>query len=300
MKLIIHQCTTCRKFEGRPYLAPPPPPLPRFRVKEEPPFTYTGVDFAGPLYVKSNDAVKSNKVWICLYTCCVVRAVHLDVVPDMTTSAFLRSVKCFTARRGLPQKFISDNGKTFTAAAKIIRAVMNHRDVQLHLANAGVEWCFNIERAPWWGGVFERLVRSTKHCLKKMIGRAKLTYDELLTALTEVEMILNSRPLSYISSDDLEEPLTPAHFLTGRRVMSVPDSLCCGEVDDDVQVTPTDLSKWIKYLNNVLNQFWKRWRDEYLLELCDIHRYRTGDPNAVPISIGDIVLVQATRILEVG
>ena len=118
-----------------------------------------------------------------------------------------------------------------------------------------------------------------------MIGRAKLTYDELLTALTEVEMILNSRPLSYISSDDLEEPLTPSHFLTGRRVMSVPDSLCCGEVDDDVQVTPTDLSKRIKYLNKVLNQFWKRWRDEYLLELRDIHRYRTGDPNVCHASL---------------
>jgi len=79
----------------------------------------------------------------------------------------------------------------------------------------GLQWSFNLERAPWWGGMFERMVRSTKRCLRKSIGRSRLTYDELLTTLTEVEMILNSRPLSYISNDDIEEPLTPSHLIMG-------------------------------------------------------------------------------------
>lgn len=91
-----------------------------------------------------------------------------------------------------------------------------------------------MERAPWWGGLFERMVGLTKRCLRKMIGRAKLTYDELLTAIVEVEMILNSRPLTYVSPDDIEEPLTPAHFLTGRRLLSLPDTLCHSDEDDDV------------------------------------------------------------------
>ena len=91
-----------------------------------------------------------------------------------------------------------------------------------------------------------------------MIGIAKLNYDESLTAVTEVEMIINSRPLSYIS-DDLEEPLTPAHFLTGRQMLRVPDSLCYGqEADEDVQITPALLNKRMKHLNVVLNQFWKK------------------------------------------
>lgn len=111
---------------------------------------------------------------------------------------------------------ISDNGKTFKAAAKSLEKMMNHEEVQLHLSGVGIEWSFNVEKAPWWGGIFERMVRSTKRCLKKIVGRAKLSYDELLTAITEVEMIINSRPLTYLSSDDVEEPLTPAHFLTGR------------------------------------------------------------------------------------
>ena len=117
-----------------------------------------------------------------------------------------------------------------------------------------------------------------------MIGRAKLKYDELLTAVTEVELIINSRPLSYISPDDLKEPLMPAHFLTGRRLLSVPDSLCCGqEADEDVQITSAQLNKRMKHLNVVLNQFWKRWRDEYLLGLRDLHCYSVGDTSAVPI-----------------
>ena len=291
VRKILHRCTVCRKFEGKPCQAPPPPPLPAFRVKEEPPFTHTGVDYAGPLYIKSSKSGSSGKVWLCLYTCCVVRAVHLDIVPDMTTPAFLRSLKRFSSRRGLPKAFISDNGKTFKSAAKVIERVVTCPNVQSHLADLGVKWCFNIEKAPWWGGMFERLIRSAKRCLKKMIGRARLTYDELLTVVTEVESILNSRPLSYISCDDLDEPLTPSHFLTGRRIMSLPDGLHCQDLEDDVQMVPADLSRRMNHISGLLNQFWRRWKSEYLLELRDCHRYNTGKPDAKPVTKDDVVLI---------
>ena len=112
--------------------------------------------------------------------------------------------------------------------------------------------------------------------------------------MTEVEAIVNPRPLSFISSDDLEEPLTPSHLLIGRRALSLPDNLFYNgdEDDDDAEVNPSFLNKRLKYLSTILNRFWKRWRDEYLLELRDSHRYSSGDCSASEqISVGDIVVV---------
>jgi len=78
-----------------------------------------------------------------------------------------------------------------------------------------LEWSFSLEKAPWWGEIFERMIKAMKRCHKKTIGRANITYDELMTVITEVEMILNCHPLSHVSTEDIEEPLTPAHLLIG-------------------------------------------------------------------------------------
>ena len=128
----------------------------------------------------------------------------------------------------------------------------------------GIQWRFNIPRAPWWGGVFERLVRFTKRCLRKILGQAKFTYDELLTALVEIEMVLNSRPLTYISADDLEEPLTPSHLLIGRRLMNFPDHLLAANQEIESDDEDCRLNAHLKYLNQSLDSFWRRWRREYL------------------------------------
>jgi hypothetical protein len=274
IKSIIHRCCVCRRHEGKPYSAPPPPPLPTFRVEEAPPFSFTGVDFAGPLYVRGNGA--SKKVWICLYTCCVVRAIHLDLVPDLSTSAFLRCFRRFTARRGVPQRILSDNGKTFKAAAKAI---------------SEVNWIFNVPKAPWWGGVFERMVRCTKRCLRKILGQAKFSQDELLTAITEVEMVVNSRPLSYVSADDLEEPLTPSHLIVGRRLLNAPDHL--GHDPEDFELTPDILTRRAKYLSYIISRFWERWKKEYLVELREAHKQCGKNSKAPQVSVGDVVIIHS-------
>ena len=116
-----------------------------------------------------------KKVWICLFTCCVTRAVHLEIVPDLSADSFLRCFKRFTARRGIPHKMISDNGKTFKAAAKSISTALSSFVVQGYSANTGVQLSFNLEKVPWWGGLFERLIKSTKRCLRKTIGQARIT-----------------------------------------------------------------------------------------------------------------------------
>ena len=292
MKRILGECTTCKKFEGKPYRAPLPPPLPTFRVEESPPFAHTGVDFAGPLYVKKVDGT-TKKVWICLFTCCVTRGVHLDLVADLSTPTFLRCLKRFTARRGLPSKMISDNGKTFKAAAKVIQSILSHEDVRQYLSGLGVKWIFNLPKAPWWGGVFERLIQSTKRCLRKVIGQASFTYDELLTAVIEVEGVLNSRPLSYVSVDDLDEPLTPSHLVFGRRILSLPDHLCCQQEEEDFNAERSILTRRLVHVNKTLDRFWKRWKGEYLLELRESHRHHRGHAEPTPVSVGDVVIVHS-------
>ena len=165
-KQVIYHCILCRRFQGKSYKAPPPPPLPLMRVDEKPPFTYTGVDFAGPLYTRETLAATSRKVWLCLYTCCVTWAVHIELVTEMKATAFLRSFKRFTARRGVPVKMLSDNGKTFKAADKWIATVMKHPSVCSYWTENRISWRFNVEKAPWWGGVFEWMIQSMKTLLR--------------------------------------------------------------------------------------------------------------------------------------
>lgn len=288
VRSIIQRCAVCRTFEGRPYCSPAPPPLPEFRVSEAPPFSTTGVDFAGPLYIRTHDLVKSNKVWTCLYTCCVTRAVNIDIIPDMSTETFICSLKRFCARRGMPCRSISDNGKTFKAAAKVIKGIITDEEVKQYLSHISVKWLFNLAKAPWWGGVFERMVRSTKRCLRKTIGQARLSYDELLTAVTEVEAIINSRP-----------PRTSLLMiwrnlsLHCRQLLCLPDNLCCqGEIEDsDFQISANDLSRRVKHLNNTLNQFWRRWKHEYLIKLRESHQHNSSASTGTKIAVGDLVMV---------
>ena len=289
VRKLIGRCSICRRFEGKPYQAPPPPPLPEFRVRETPPFTATGIDFLGPLYVRTHE--KSEKVWVCLYTCCVTRAVHLDVVPTLTKEGFIRSFRRFTARRGVPSTIVSDNAGTFKAASREIKTMLRDPGIRRFFVGMNITWSFNLPKAPWWGGIFERLVKSTKRCLKKTVGGAQLTYEELLTVVAEVEMILNSRPISYVSTEDLQEPLTPSHLLTGRRLLSMPEQDIGNDIlDPEFSLNDKDLSRRMKHLSTLMNHFWTRWRDEYLMELRNSHRGK-NDNGKGTIRAGDIVVV---------
>ena len=307
VRSFIHQCVICRRYAVSSYKAPSAP-LPDFRVQQSHPFAAVGVDYAGPLMIKHHAVCthttcpahtsyrgKQNtytlcngKAWVCLFTCCVTRAVHLEVVTDLSSQSFLKCLKRFISRRGLPSRIVSDNGTTFKGAAKSIRAIMEHPEVQRFVSGANIKWTFNIERAPWWGGFFERMVQLMKRCLRKLVGQAKLTYEELTTGMAEVELILNSRPLTYMSSTDLDEPITPSHLILGRRLLDLPDYLCMNQEDEDYNSTYS-MSRRMKHLNTILNHFWSRWRREYLVELREGHR--RSCPDESNIANGDVVIV---------
>uniref|UniRef100_A0A1X7UJS9 Integrase catalytic domain-containing protein n=1 Tax=Amphimedon queenslandica TaxID=400682 RepID=A0A1X7UJS9_AMPQE len=134
-------------FVGLPYRASPPPPLPLFRVTEQPPFTLTGVDFAGPLLVRADHPLHAP--W--------------------EQKSFIRPFKRFTSRRGLPHKMISDNASSFKLAASVIKQVVTDPTILKYLSGLRVEWCNYLKKAPWLGGIYEGIISMTKRCLCKVV-----------------------------------------------------------------------------------------------------------------------------------
>ena len=146
-----------------------------------------------------------------------------------------------------------------------------------------------LKEGPVVEGFYERLVKLLKRCLKKTIGRAKLPYDELVTVVTEAEMILNCRPILYVFSEDLEEPLIPSQLIVGRRLSALPE--IDSPADADFRISPDNLSRRAGHLDMILSHFWKLWRAEYLLELRNAHKRLKKTAGSSVVSVGDQVLV---------
>ena len=217
VKRVVRNCLLCNWFSERAFATAPSLSLPEFRTDEGPPFVNIGLDFAGPLYIRGAQG-NTSKSYICLFTCASTHAVHLELTESLDTESFLRAFRRFTARRGLPKLILSDNRKTFKSASIEIRKIVRSKAVLNYLANRNIEWRFIPERAAWFGSIYERMVGSVKKCLRKVIGRSILRYDELNTLLIEVEGIVNSRPISYVygDSEGVSYALTPAHLIYGR------------------------------------------------------------------------------------
>lgn len=289
VKRVVSRCYICRRLKVKP-AQQVTAPLPRDRVTESPPFEVTGVDFAGPLYVKSSGQPK--KAYIALFTCAVTRAVHLELVSDQTTENFLLALKRFIARQGLCKIIYSDNAKTFKRADQDLRELwksLKGSELTEFFSDRGVTWKFIAERAAWWGGFWERLVRSVKTCLRKILGKASLSFEELTTILTEVEAVLNSRPLSYVHEDASEpQPLTPAHFLVGKRLTSLPPKTLLPP-SQITTVSREDMGKRWRYRQRLLTSFWNSWRKDYLMDLKSAHKCET--PTPTELKVGDVILV---------
>ena len=289
VKSILHHCVTCRKITGKPYPAPDPPPLPRLRTQDVHPFTFTGVDFTGALYVRQGK--EEVKVYLCLFTCATTRAVHLEIVQDLTADMFLLAFRKFAGRRSLPTIMISDNGSTYLSAADELHTLMELPEVKDELGKRGVSWQFIPKRAPWYGGFWERLIGLTKTAIKKVLGRRHVSLPTLEMIIVEIEAILNDRPLTFVSSEFGDpEPLTPAHLLHGRRITCLPhETVEFDELTDPNYREASQVRKRAKVQAAVLRDFQRRWRNEYLTSLRDYHK--TSGNNNQYVKKGDVVVV---------
>ncbi|XP_066926074.1 uncharacterized protein [Clytia hemisphaerica] len=301
IKHVLRRCKICRKHQGGPYKMPDMSPYPRSKLTRSTPFKTTGLDYFGPLKVKQADG-STQKVWVCLFTCVVVRASHLEIVNDMTAEEFIMALRRFIARRGKPSHIISDNAAQFKLASSTIDLawikVINDEAVTSYLANEGIKWSFIIELSPWMGGFYERMVGSSKMALKKAIGQKLLTPTQLQTYLTETEAILNTRPLVYIG-EDLNDgtTITPSHFLSPNTKTGTPTLEDQDEINDPTYVEGRMESKEIlldtwKRGQRMLETFWKIWKNDYLLNLRERTKSRLSSPRIQAHekpNVGDIV-----------
>ena len=285
----LRKCVVCNRLMGKPYQAPDPPPLPRIRVEASQPFSVTGVDFTGALYVR--DPTGEKKVYICLFTCACTRAVQIELVHDLSVDSFLLAFRRFVSRKSLPKQMISDNASTYLAAAEDIKELFESDDLREARGRQQVTWSFIPKRAPWYGGFWEWLVGLTKQAVKKTLGRTFVTLQTLETIVAEIEGMLNDRPLTYVSSDISDpEPLTPAHLIYDRRIVSVPHPVeDLSENADPSYLSDKDMRKATSRHSKLTQQFWVRWRKEYLTALREFHK-ATGNNRQI-IKKGDVVVV---------
>ncbi|MEE4247202.1 MAG: hypothetical protein V2I33_17455, partial [Kangiellaceae bacterium] len=248
-KRVKGECTACLRHDSLP-CNQETAPLPADRVKQSPPFAVVGIDHAGPLLCVD---YPGKKFYFLLFTCAVTRAVHLELVESMTTCDTLMAMRRFASRRGMPGVIHSDNAKGFVRASKELLSMYG---------TEGPEWKIIAPRAPWWGGWWERMVRTVKSALRKSIGVRCLKKTELETVLHEIEACVNSRPLTFVGDAvDASSPLTPSHFLIGRTAGFPADVL------DDVEVDAEQLENREKLRRARMKMFWNKWRDSYLRSL---------------------------------
>ena len=284
IKTVIRHCFFCkmrRAMRQFPLMANLPPGRAAF---DEPPFKHCGTDLFGPILVK--EGRKRLKRWVVLFTCLTIRSIHLEVVESTDTDAFINSLRRFVNRRGCPSIIYSDRGSNFRGATselkEFVTKLMDDAKICDFATTMKIEWRFNPPSAPHMGGVWERLVRSVKEVMTGIMGNYVLTDPQLLTLMTEVESIVNSRPLTHVSEnvDDLEA-LTPNHILLGRHRNWAYVA--------DVKERDVSSRRKYKQVQALSKIFWDRWKREYLPTLIKRPKWRVHKPR---FEVGELVLLQ--------
>ena len=288
---IVRNCLKCKRLKAK-VAEQLMGSLPSGRVNPSKPFLHTGVDYAGPfsLSIMKGRGMKHFKGYFCIFVCLATKAVHLEAVTDLTTEAFIASLKRFVSRRGIPSDIYSDCGSNFVGAERELKDMVSSSDhntkMSHYFSDRGTQWHFNSPAAPHHGGLWEAGVKSVKYHLKRIMGPDSMTLEEFMTLLTQVEAALNSRPLCPLSTDPTElEVLTPGHFLVGEALVAVPEP-------DLTQLRVNRLSRWQRS-QQVFQHFWNRWSKEYLHSLQERHKWKRTSSN---ISVGDLVLVKEDNL----
>ena len=279
------QCFRARPRQDQPFMADLPPD----RVRSARPFQGVGTDFAGPFLMKSSSLRNSRilKCYLCIFVCLSTKAVHLEVVPDLSVEGFVAAFTRFVSRRGLPSLVRSDCGSNYVGTDKYLKELYvylrdNRSDIERKLINSNITWLFNPPSSPNMGGLFEAAVKSAKTHMRRVIGDRKLTFEEMTTFFTKVEAVMNSRPLCPLSSDPKDlDVLTPGHFLICQPLVALPEYPF-----EDVNINRLSRFQQIQKLSQ---HFWSQWRNNYLHTLQQRYKWFS---HSNPPKLDDLVLIK--------
>ena len=285
VKSVVHSCFRCQRNFKR-HADQQMAPLPSNRVNPAPVFAETGLDVMGHFNVKMNGRA-DHKVWVAVFTCFVSRAVHVELLYNMSADSMINAIIRFAARRPGIKRFTSDRGTNLIGANNILKKEMEewNRSSTLELQRRGLQWDFITARTPHYGGVWERVVAMFKRHLASISSGATLHVDTFHTAVIEVEGILNRRPLTALS-DDPSDPsaLTPNHILSPSTSGSAPVDLLQHGVNFDAESTRV---QW-KRAQSRVDAFWKKWRSEYLSLLHARSKWTKSERN---LAVDDLVVI---------
>ena len=282
-------CMVCRKRRAQP-ASQIMAPLPSVRMMQSlRAFTNVSVDYGGPFLTKQGRGKTRFKRYLCLFACMNTRAVHLEMAYGLDTDSFLNAFYRMTARRGNPCQVVSDNGTNFVGAVNELKELVNSLDqekIQSSTVNKGIKWLFNPPAAPHFNGLHEVLIKAAKRAMFHVLNKADLTDEELMTAMVGAEGLLNSRPITYQSSNpDDPEPLTPNHFLFNQ----VGGQFAPESVDTE----PFNPRKRWRRVQEVVRHFWKRWMQEWIPSLSPRKKWFKEKQD---LKVGDIVLLLSSDL----
>ncbi|XP_054722391.1 uncharacterized protein LOC129232176 [Uloborus diversus] len=286
---LLSKCQTCFRFRAKSS-EQLMGNLPANRFSTGRAFLNVGIDFGGPFITKPN--VPRSKVklksYLALFICMATKAVHLEVVSDLSTDAFLAAFRRFISRRGKPTNMFSDNATNFKGASSYLKEqfkLIKSVEVQNFVTQESIKWHFIPPTAPHVGGLWEAGIKSTKQLLIKTMKSAVLNFEELVTLVTQIEACLNSRPLTPLSNDPQDlQPLTPGHFLIGAPMTSFPE---------EVPSQPACLRKRWNLIQHLRGQFWRRWHLEYLNQLQQRTKWKKPRRN---LRVNDLVLLKEDNL----
>ncbi|XP_076733061.1 uncharacterized protein LOC143413643 [Maylandia zebra] len=276
-----YRCLECKKWRAKP-VSPKMSDLPATRLRlNQPPFWSTGIDCFGPFTIKIGR--RQEKRWGIIFKCLTTRCIHLDLLTGMDTDSFLMALRRFIARRGKPFEILSDQGTNFRGGDRELQEAFKVMEPRLQekLSEQSITFHFNPPHAPHFGGAWEREIRSVKSALQVALKGQAVPEDLLLTVLIEVEGILNSKPLGYVSSDIADvDPITPNMLLMGRRDASLPQA---------VYGTREELGrrKW-RHSQVIADRFWTQFIQRYLPGLQPRQKWNQTTP---PLKVGQTVMV---------